>query len=251
MSEVHLLMPMGGRGSRFARMGMAQPKPLLPLEGRPFFWWAVESLRRVATIRSMTFVVLEEHIRDWQIDRRVLEYYPEAHIVAIPEVTAGSAETAFVAASALSDRTLPIAINDCDHAFVSPPLDPLIASLQEGRTAGALMTFLADSPNYSYVKLSPKDKVTGTVEKQVVSPFAITGCYLFSSADTFFKHYRNYVDECPYDELFLSGIYNEMISKGESIEKVVLEKHFAFGTPEEYQAVVPRLAQELENWKQP
>lgn len=249
MNEVDLLMPMAGRGSRFARMGMLQPKPLLPLEDRPFFWWAVESLRRVASVRNMVFVVLQQHIEEWQIDQRIHEFYRDAKIVAIPDVTSGSAETAFIAASALEDRSLPIAVNDCDHAFVSPSLDPVLTEFAEGRTSGALMTFTADSPNYSYVELSPEGKVIGTVEKKVVSPYAITGCYLFSSATKYLDFYRSYVDKCPYDELFLSGIYNEMIAAGESLDKVVLEQHFAFGTPEEYNAVQPRLQHEISFWK--
>ena len=86
-----LVMPMAGRGARFARRGMLEPKPLIMLAARPFFAWAVESVLRVAPVRRMIFVVLEEHCRAHRIDRRVVELYPEATVIAIPTPNTTSA----------------------------------------------------------------------------------------------------------------------------------------------------------------
>ena len=41
MDKIHLIMPMGGGGTRFGNMGFELPKPLIELQGRPFFYWAV------------------------------------------------------------------------------------------------------------------------------------------------------------------------------------------------------------------
>ncbi|MDR2762248.1 MAG: hypothetical protein LBB88_06555, partial [Planctomycetaceae bacterium] len=59
---IHLVMPMGGRGSRFLEMGFLQPKPLIPLHDKPFFYWAIESISRFVSIKSIVFVVLKEHV---------------------------------------------------------------------------------------------------------------------------------------------------------------------------------------------
>ena len=69
--KLNLVMPMAGRGSRFAREGILQPKPLVDLAGKPFFWWAVESVRRAVEIEQMVFVVLEEHEREFAISDRI------------------------------------------------------------------------------------------------------------------------------------------------------------------------------------
>ncbi|MDP9412820.1 MAG: hypothetical protein M3Q08_01745 [Pseudomonadota bacterium] len=42
MADLAMVMPMAGRGSRFAREGILQPKPLVDLGGKPFFWWATD-----------------------------------------------------------------------------------------------------------------------------------------------------------------------------------------------------------------
>ena len=72
----------------------------------------------------------------------------------------------------------------------------------------------ANSPNYSYVRLDESNQITGTVEKQVVSSFAIAGCYIFRSREVFEHQYGTYTDNCEYPELFLSGIYNQMLQDG-------------------------------------
>ncbi|NJL08733.1 MAG: NTP transferase domain-containing protein [Methylacidiphilales bacterium] len=123
---VNLIIPMAGRGSRFSKAGVSIPKPLVELAGRPFFWWATESVRRSTPIGEMVFVVLREHVAAFQIDARVLDCYPSARIIVIDEVTSGAAETGVIGARAIAND-LPVAINDCDHAFNAPFLDEAAA----------------------------------------------------------------------------------------------------------------------------
>lgn len=228
-------MPMAGRGSRFARQGIPQPKPLVELAGKPFFWWASESVRRAVPVREMVFVVLEDHVRDFAIDQRVLEFYPEARIVRVPEVTSGAAETAKIGLEALRTSG-PVAINDSDHAFLCPELLRTAESLA-GEVDAALLCFASDSPAYSYAQLNDDARVIGTVEKQVVSRYAIAGCYLFSDPALFLSLYDSYRLDCPYDELFVSGLYNRLAATGGRIEKVNAKRHISFGTPEELERV--------------
>jgi dTDP-glucose pyrophosphorylase len=230
MTGLSLVMPMAGRGSRFARDGIAEPKPLIELAGRPFFWWAAESVRRAVPVAEMVFVVLDEHCRAFAIDRRIREFYPEAEILALPAVTAGAAETARLGVAALRG-TGPIAVNDCDHAFLCDDLGGLAGQLVSD-VAAALLCFRSDSPAYSYLRLVDGN-VVGTVEKQVVSPFAIAGCYLFANAATFAAAYETYRLTCPYDELFVSGLADVIAAQGGRLAMRQLPQHRSFGTPEE------------------
>ena len=241
-----MVMPMAGRGSRFAREGILEPKPLVDLAGRPFFWWATESVRRAVPVRELAFVVLEEHVRDFAIDRRVLEYYPDARIVRIPDVTSGAAETAKIGLEALRSAG-PVAINDSDHAFVCPGLAETVQALS-GDLDAALLCFASQSPAYSYVQLDEAGQVTGTVEKQVVSPYAIAGCYLFSDPSVYLSLYEGYRAECPYDELFVSGIYNRLSASGGRIGRLVAQRHLSFGTPEELSRVDQAALPAGESW---
>ena len=130
----------------------------------------------------------------------------------------------------------PLALNDCDHAFLASGLRPIVERLHRG-SGGALLGFRSDAPAYSYVRFDGEGRVAGTVEKQVVSQFAIAGCYLFSDAPTFAAGYAAYRSACPYDELFISGIYNAMLHAGGEVLFHELAKHASFGTPEEHRRI--------------
>lgn len=239
MADLALVMPMAGRGSRFTAQGEKLPKPLIEVSGRPFFHWAVDSVLRAVPVREMVFVVLAEHVAAHAIDRRIHAAYPSARIVAIPEPTAGAAETAAIGVAALASRG-PIAINDCDHGFAASGLPALLDDLAAG-VAGGLVGFRADDPAYSFVRLADDDprRVLGTVEKQKVGPYAIAGCYLFRDAPTFADAFARYRRACPYAELFLSGVYNLLCDAGETVRFQPLDAHLSFGTPEELARLAP------------
>jgi dTDP-glucose pyrophosphorylase len=236
VANLALVMPMAGRGSRFSREGVRVPKPLIELAGKPFFWWATESVRRIAPLSETVFVVLEEHVRRFGIDETVRRYYPDATVVALPDVTEGAAETAGIGLRALKGSG-PVAVCDSDHAFACAGGDGLVGNLGQGHDA-ALLCFHSASPAYSYVTLDADGIVTGTVEKRAVSALAIAGCYLFSSPRVFLDAYAGYRLDCPYDEHFVSGVYNRLLASGGSVAAHVLDRHVSFGTPEELAAVL-------------
>ncbi len=241
-NDLALIIPAAGRGPRFARLGIREPKPLIDLKGMPFFWWAVESVRRVSPLRQLIFVVLQEHISEFAIDAVIKSLYPDATVVSIPEVTSGAAETARIGVSALREAG-PVAINDCDHAFICPPLK------QDATASGTLVSFRSHNPAYSYIKLDDEGRIVGTVEKQVVSAFAIAGCYFFADSDQFSRLYEQYKKECPYPELFMSGIFNLMVEKDLEVSMLELERHCSFGTPEEHALVSDEVFAPFLLWK--
>lgn len=232
MTAVSLIMPMAGRGSRFAKEGAVLPKPLIELAGRPFFWWAAESARRALCVAEMVFVVLEEHRAAFGIDERIREHYPDANIIGLPDVTSGAAETARLGVESMAGGRV-IAVNDCDHAFSAPSLASASDQLAAGDAASALLCFRSQNPAYSYVRLDGTGEVVGTVEKRAVSSFAIAGCYLFRNASAFLSVYDEYCTTCAYDELFISGLVNVILSREQRVVKAEADSHWSFGTPEE------------------
>jgi dTDP-glucose pyrophosphorylase len=229
--DLALIVPAAGRGSRFVKQGILEPKPLVDLRGRPFFWWATESVRRSVNLRQIIYVVLEEHVKSFSIDSRIKNFYPDATIVVIPDITSGAAETAKTGLNALASDG-PVAINDCDHAFICGAIGKTVLQLN-GHLDAALMCFQSKNPAYSYVKLNNDGKIIGTVEKKVISPYAIAGCYFFSSSTNYFQCYEQYKKECPYNELFISGIFNVLANNTSNINLLELDRHVSFGTPEE------------------
>lgn len=233
MEKIHLIMPMGGGGTRFGSKGFHVPKPLIILQGKPFFYWATQSIVKYIDVADITFVVLKEHIDQYEIDKKIREFYPQAIIQVIPQVLNGAVLTCCEGIKAIQDN-LPILFNDCDHAFRSEAFEKFCQKAAFQQVDGALLTFESDSPNYSYVKFNAEQEVIGTIEKQVVSREAICGAYYFKNKEVFSSAVDLYLKECQYKEFFVSGVYNVMARCNNRIITFPVDEHISFGTPEEY-----------------
>lgn len=236
MQKTHLIMPMGGAGSRFYKNGYMQPKPLINLYGKPFLYWSTMSIKKYVDIADLTFVVLRQHIDEFGIDEVIKQYFRESRIEVIQEVLPGPVFTALKGVEGIKDDA-PIVFNDCDHMFRCDSVNNLLnAGTMD--VDGILLTFKSNAPQFSYVKYNCGKAVVGTVEKQVVSDRAICGAYIFRNADIFKQMAEIYIESCPYSECFMSGIYNIMCGLGMNVKDYLLDYHVEFGTPEEYKVAM-------------
>lgn len=243
---LNLIVPMAGLGSRFAKNGEKHPKPLIAYLGKPFFWWATESVKSYNTLKSLTFVVLRQHIVEFQIDKTLLAEYPEANIVVLEQVTTGAAETALKGLLAIDEISGPIGFLDCDHAFDIGNIEIELNSLKSD--AGCLCYFPSNNPAFSYIIIDEENNITGTVEKTVASNRAIAGFYLFRNSETFQTAYDKYIENCPYNELYMSGVFNELLKENQKIIAIELKKHISFGTPEELESARKIDTKALPDW---
>ena len=232
MTKIHLVMPMAGRGSRFSAKGYKEPKPLLQIYGRPFFYWSTQSVRKFAELASLDFVVLEEHVKNFHIDAGIRKYFPGARIHVLPQVTEGAVITALRGCEDIGD-SLPVVFNDCDHLFKSSRFNDFCKSGCRSDIHGILLTFASNEPRYSFVGKDESDNVVRTAEKKAISSEAICGCYYFSSRDVFERESQKYLKNCEYSEYFMSGVYNSMIADGMTVRSIPTDFHVPFGTPDE------------------
>lgn len=231
MSDVTMIMPMAGLGSRFAKRGETLPKPLIDLFGKPFFEWATLGILEALPNARLVYVVLQKHVLCFGIDRRIRETFPQAEILVVPEVTSGALETALCGV-ALATTGSPILINDCDHAFSFSALPRAIDALRSG-AAGFLSHFQSGNPHFSYASYDAHEHLIETAEKRVISDRAIAGIYGFRDSKTLCETADLYAAKCPYPELYVSGIYNQIVAQSGLVLGFDLDVHLPFGTPEE------------------
>lgn len=230
---IHLIMPMAGSGSRFYNQGYQIPKPLINIKERPFFYWATQSIKKFTSLKSLTFVVLQEHIDQFHIDREILSYYPEARIKVLDHVLNGAVLTCLEGVTDV-DNDAPIVFNDCDHIFKCNSFYDFCNSGDYSAIDGALLTFESSDPKFSFLAYDEDGNVVKTVEKQVISNDAICGAYYFKNREIFEQSAAHYLKVCEYKEYFVSGVYNIMANEGKVIRSFRVDTHLPFGTPEEY-----------------
>lgn len=233
MKKIHLIMPMGGAGSRFFKDGFVMPKPLIEIKGKPFLYWATKSITSFIEVEDVTFVVLQQHIDEFSIDTEIKKYFPEAKIVIIPEILNGAVLTCMNGVKEISDD-LPLVFNDCDHMFFCEEFSDYCNNGDFTELDGALLTFESTDPKFSFLEMDESGNVINTVEKKAVSNKAICGAYYFRNKDLFLECSNEYLNKCNYSEFFVSGVYNIMASKQMKIRNFTCDMHLPFGTPDEY-----------------
>ena len=235
--SLHLIMPMAGGGSRFSEQGFSWPKPLIPINGYPFFHWAAQSAARFMELKSIVFVVLKEHVERFGLDDAIRRFYPKARIEVLDQVLDGAVLTCLEGVKHIDDQA-PVLFNDCDHIFTCREFYGFCAAGKFEGVDGALLTFTSSDPKFSFVELDGVGHVLRTVEKEAVSDQAICGAYYFRGREVFERAAGAYLPECPYKEYFVSGVYNVLARQGALIKCFKVDMHLPFGTPEEYAAAL-------------
>lgn len=238
MRYLHIVMPMAGEGSRFLKEGWTTPKPLIELNGQPLFKHAISSVTDKDIQMKYSFIVRQEHIDKYQIDKGIRSFLPEANLFSVVKTTRGAVETCLIAENAIADDDAVI-VMDCDLEFRSKKFVEIIKQILnkpiEEATGGALVSFESNEPRYSYAALGKDGFVTRTAEKEVISNHALCGVYFFSSGKRFKEVAHCLLDEPVFSkpEYYVSLLFNYLLKAGEKVRLVSMEEYYSYGTPEE------------------
>jgi len=213
---LNIVLPIAGRGSRFAAAGYAQPKPLIPVHGAPMIATVVRNVRpRVA--HRFIFVALAEHLEHAGMREALTQAAPGCAIVPVEQVTEGAACTVLLAKAYInSDDPLMLANSD---QWVDVDIDDYLASLERQRADGLIMTMTADDPKWSFVGLDPKRLVTRVAEKEVISHEATVGIYNFRRGSDFVRAAERMIarNVRVNNEFYVAPVYNQLIEEGARI----------------------------------
>ena len=238
MRPLHIIMPMAGEGSRFARAGWTTPKPLIELNGVPLFQRAIGSVAIEGVEIKYSFIVRQEHIDKQHIDQLIKEKQPEANVFSVLKTTRGAVETCLVAENAIDDEDA-VVVMDCDLEFRSVRYNELVANALsmpvDEADGGALVSFESDNPRYSYALTDENGVVMRTAEKEPISSHALCGAYFFGSGKDFKRVAHQLLDDGTQGkaEFYVSLLYNYLLAEGKIVRLATMEEYYSYGTPEE------------------
>lgn len=238
MRFLHIVMPMAGEGSRFLKEGWTTPKPLIELNGQPLFKHAISSVTDKDIQMKYSFIVRQEHIDKYQIDKGIRSFLPEANLFSVVKTTRGAVETCLIAENAIADDDAVI-VMDCDLEFRSKKFMEIIKQILnkpiEEATGGALVSFESNEPRYSYAALGEDGFVARTAEKEVISNHALCGAYFFASGRRFKQIAHLLLAEPTFTkpEYYVSLLFNYLLKDGEKVWLAPMEEYYSYGTPEE------------------
>jgi dTDP-glucose pyrophosphorylase len=230
---MNVVIPMAGRGSRFAAQGITVPKPLIDVRGRPMYAWAVDSLPLDLATR-LIFVVLREHLVDRGLERDIRSRYGRLDPVVVPldAVTAGQASTV-LCVEALVDSEEPLLIFNAD-TYCRPELGERLATLPPD-AGGVVSVFKAPGEKWSFARVDGKGRVLETAEKHRISEWAMTGLYHFAQGRLFVRHAKAMIaaDERVNGEFYVAPVYNRILAEGWAVYAEEASEVWVLGTPED------------------
>lgn len=237
---MNIVVPMAGRGSRFAGRGVETPKPLIPVAGRPMIAWALESLGDLMPGARITCVILQEHEEQHGITALLRTLLgPQTQVAALPDVTEGQLCTVLAARDHLRpDEDLLIA--SCDTYIVSR----LDSDIRERPRDCRGIISVADMPGdrWSFARTDDTGRVVQVAEKERISDHASTGLYYFSDTAEFLETGDAMVrgDERTRGEFYVIPVYQKYIARGLRVDISVAEQMWDMGTPEALDAFLNR-----------
>ncbi len=231
------LIPMAGAGSRFAEAGYQLPKPLIELEGEPM---VVHAARMLPEASTNIFICRDFQLKDYQVDRTIRNYYPEAKFISVAELTAGQASTCLLAKEYINNNE-ELIIGASDNGIIYDQ-----AKFQQLKADADVIVFgfrnnvtVKYKPEqYGWIQANEQGQVLNISVKKAISSNpvqdqAIVGTFWFKrgadfvqAAETMIKANRRinnefYVDEC----------INDAIAMGLKVRCFEVDYYICWGTP--------------------
>jgi NDP-sugar pyrophosphorylase family protein len=233
---MNIVIPMAGRGKRFAECGFKEPKPLIPVLGRPMYSWAIDGLPLDTTSR-LIFVCLRDHLQSSSLEADIRQRYApyDPQIISLDHVTEGQACTVLTAREQI-DTENDLLIFNAD-TYCTTTLTRALANF--GSTVdGVLDVFRGLGDHWSFARSDQQGRVLETAEKRRISEWATTGLYYFRVGREYVRHADDMIraGDRSNGEFYVAPIYNRMIADGADIRINPVERIWVLGTPDELKA---------------
>jgi len=225
-----LILPMAGNGQRFFDAGYDLPKPLIDIKGKPMFARVIENLW--VNNAELTCIVRQDHVNDYEIDKRILEHYPDANIIIIPGTTEGAACTVRLATNVLGGE--PMIVANCDQLMRWDPKE-FYEKIDTNLYPGGLIPVFTpnhNEPKHSYCEVDKYGNLLQLKEKEIISDIATVGVYYFGDESKWIKAHEKQMDanDRTNNEFYLAPTYN-YLEENVGIHRI--DEMIGMGTPEE------------------
>jgi len=230
LTDLNILIPMAGAGTRFQQAGYTFPKPLIEINGKPMIQVVVDNLGFNA---KYTYVVQKSHYEKYNLQYLLNLITPNCNIVQVEGVTEGAACTTLLAKEFINNDK-PLIIANSDQYVEWNSMD-FYYKMIETKADGGILTFNNYHPKWSYVKLDENENVIEVAEKKPISDIATVGIYFWAKGSDYVKYGEQMIKKNirVNNEFYVAPIFNEAILDNKKIKTFNIKKMWGLGTPED------------------
>lgn len=213
---LNIVIPMAGRGSRFAEAGYKDPKPLISVCGKPMIQVVVENLTPQCAHRFI-FICQNQHIKDYGLEQKLKSYAQNVEIIGIDGITEGQVCTVLKAKELINNDD-PLMTANSDQ-YIDFDINDYLKDMDDRKLDGLIMTMKADDPKWSYARTNMDGLVTETAEKKVISTDATVGIFNFRRGKDLVRAAERMIADNirVNNEFYTCPCYNYLIQEGHKI----------------------------------
>ncbi len=237
-NKMNVLIPMAGAGKRFFDAGYIFPKPLIEIDNKPMIQWVIESLNLKA---NYIFIIQKEHQEKYNIKSVLKILQPNCKIIELDHLTEGAACTTLLAKEFINNDD-PLIIANSDQ-YINWNSSKAFYDFNSKNLYGAILTFEAIHPKWSYAKCNKEGFVTEVAEKKVISKNATVGVYYWKHGSDYVKSAEEMIKKNirVNNEFYVCPVYNEFLMKNKKIKIHKVDKMWGLGTPEDLNNFIQKM----------
>ena len=237
-NKMNILIPMAGAGKRFFDAGYIFPKPLIEIDNKPMIQWVIESLNLQA---NYIFIIQKEHQEKYNIKSVLKILQPNCKIIELDHLTEGAACTTLLAKEFINNDD-PLIIANSDQ-YINWNSSKAFYDFNSKNLDGAILTFEAIHPKWSYAKCNNEGFVTEVAEKKVISKNATVGVYYWKHGSDYVKSAEEMIKKNirVNNEFYVCPVYNEFLMKNKKIKIHKVDKMWGLGTPEDLNNFIQKM----------
>ena len=237
-NKMNILIPMAGAGKRFFDAGYIFPKPLIEIDNKPMIQWVIESLNLKA---NYIFIIQKEHQEKYNIKSVLKILQPNCKIIELDHLTEGAACTTLLAKEFINNDD-PLIIANSDQ-YINWNSSKAFYDFNSKNLDGAILTFEAIHPKWSYAKCNNEGFVTEVAEKKVISKNATVGVYYWKHGSDYVKSAEEMIKKNirVNNEFYVCPVYNEFLQKNKKIKIHKVDKMWGLGTPEDLNSFIQKM----------
>ena len=230
---MNIIIPMAGAGSRFQKIGITDPKPLINVLGKTLIEHSVNSFdvpgRYIFITREF-----DDPADNTKLTALLKQLRPESVEIRLSAMTSGATETV-LAARSLIDNDDSLVVYNCDQLINWDPND-FLKFLEDKQPDAAVVLYNNKDPKNSFAVIED-GVVIELVEKKAVSNHALIGFHYWAHGNDFVESATALLDNFRVNgspECYVSETFNYLDD-----EDVILPFHIAnhlfvpLGTPED------------------
>jgi NDP-sugar pyrophosphorylase family protein len=215
---MQIVIPMSGMGKRFKEAGYSDPKPLIPIDGRPMIEHVIDLFPKE---KKFIFICNDIHAKETNIVNILRARCPESIVKIVPYRGLGPVDAIMQVKDVISD-TEPTIVNYCDF-FMKWDYNDFKMRVKQGNADGSIICYKGFHPHllgsdfYAGVKIDKNNWMVEIREKHSftqnkMDTWQSTGTYYFKSGKIMKKYFQQTIDEevLVNGEYYVSVVYNLM-----------------------------------------